>query len=220
MLSANRPRADRLPAKGPRAKGARARVAVRIMDIEQPAGELSELLQAVAGGDTDALAELYRRLESSIYGFAMSRLGDRDQAAEVLHEVMLEVWRKAGTFRGRSRPLTWILGIARYKILDAHRRSQRWRPEPPPDEDLPDTSAPAPFELLHRDDRRNAVRSALAGLSDDHREVIHLAFYQDLSYPEIARLLDIPEGTVKTRVFHAKKAMRSRLAGRLEGGAV
>jgi RNA polymerase sigma-70 factor (ECF subfamily) len=195
------------------------RVAAPTMKLERPAGELSDLLRAVAGGDADALAEMYRRLESSIYAFAMSRLGDREQAAEVLHEVMLEVWRKADTFRGRSRTLTWILGIARHKILEAQRRSKRWRPEPPPDEDVPDTTAPAPFERVDRGERRDAVRGALAALSDDHREVIHLAFYQDLSYPEISRLLDIPEGTVKTRVFYAKKAMRRRLAGRLEGGA-
>jgi len=194
------------------------RVAAPTMKHEEPAGRLSDLLRAVAGGDADALAELYRRLESSIYAFAMSRLSDREQAGEVLHEVVLEVWRKADTFRGRSRSLTWILGIARHKILDAQRRSKRWRPEPPPDEDVPDPAA-TPFERLHRGDRRDAVRGALAALSDDHREVIHLAFYQDLSYPEISRLLDIPEGTVKTRVFHAKKAMRRRLAGRLEGGA-
>lgn len=197
----------------------RGRVAQRAMKIEAPAGELSELLRAVAGGDADALAELYRRLESSIYAFAMSRLGDPEKAAEVLHEVMLTVWRRAGVFRGRSRPLTWILGIARHKILDAQRRSRRWRPEPPPDGEVPDTAVPAPFELLDRNDRRDAVRDALTGLSVDHREVIHLAFYQDLSYPEISRLLGIPEGTVKTRVFHAKKAMRRRLTGRLEGGA-
>jgi len=194
------------------------RVALQTMKHEEPTGELSEMLCAVAGGDAEALAELYRRLESSIYAFAVSRLGDRERAAEVLHEVMLEVWRKAHTFRGRSRPLTWVLGIARHKILDAQRRSRRWRPEPPP-EDVPDTSVPAPFERLRRGERRDAVRDALAALSDDHREVIHLAFYQDRSYPEISRLLGIPEGTVKTRVFHAKKAMRRRLAGRLEGGA-
>jgi RNA polymerase sigma-70 factor (ECF subfamily) len=197
----------------------RAKVAARTMKAEQPAGELSDLLRAVAAGDSDALADLYRHLESSIYAFAMSRLGDREQAAEVLHEVMLEVWRRAGTFRGRSRPATWVLGIARHKIFDALRRSKRWRPEPPPDEAVPDTTAPAPFERLHRGERRDAVLGALAALSDDHREVIHLAFYQDLSYPEISRLLDIPEGTVKTRVFYAKKAMRRRLVGRLDGGA-
>lgn len=193
-------------------------VATRTMKLEEPAGELSVLLRAVAGGDADALAELYRRLESSIFAFAMSRLGDREQAAEVLHEVMLEVWRRAGTFRGGSRALTWVLGIARHKILDAQRRARRWRPEPPPDEDVADPAA-TPSELLHRDERRETVRTALAGLSDDHREVIHLAFYQDLSYPEISYLLGIPKGTVKTRVFHAKRAMRRRLAGRLEGGA-
>jgi len=198
---------------------ARGKLARRTMEIETPEGALSELLRTIAGGDAGALAELYRQVESPIYAFALSRLGDREQAAEVLHEVMLEVWRRAGGFEGRSRALTWILGIAHHKIVDALRRGRRWRPEVPPGEDVPDTALPTPFERLEQGERRDVVRRALEGLSDAHREVVHLAFYQDLSYPEIARLLDVPQGTVKTRMFHARKALRRRLAGRVEGDA-
>lgn len=187
------------------------------MKLERPAGEISELLRAVADGDADALAELYRQLEAPIYAYAMSRLGDPERASEVLHEVMLEVWRHAHRFRGRSRALTWVLGIARHKVLDALRRSRRWRPEPPPEEEEVADDAPAPFERLHSSERRDAVRQALSGLSDVHRELVNLAFYQELSYSEISRLLGIPTGTVKTRMFQAKKVLRRRLAGGPEG---
>jgi RNA polymerase sigma-70 factor (ECF subfamily) len=188
------------------------------MESERPIGELSKLLRDVARGDTGALTELYRQVEAPVHAYAASRLGRQEAAAEVLHEVMLEVWRRADTFRGDSRPLTWILGIARYKILDQRRRSDRWKPAPPPSRELPDPAA-GPAERLESHARRDAVREALEHLSDGHREVIHLAFYQDLSYPEIACLLDIPPGTVKTRVFHAKKALRRRLTGFSAGGA-
>lgn len=188
------------------------------MKIGTPAGDLSELIRAVAGGDADALADLFHQVESPVYAFALSRLGDREQAADVLHEVMLEVWRRAVSFEGRSRALTWILGIAHHKVSDALRRRRRWRPEPPPGEDVEDPAAPSPPERLERRERREVVERALAALSDAHRQVVHLAFYQDLSYPEISRLLGIPVGTVKTRMFHAKKALQQRLARPLEGG--
>ena len=191
----------------------------KAMKPKAPAGELTDLVRAVGSGDADALAELYRRVQSSIYAFALSRLGDRDQAAEVLHEVMLEVWRRARGFEGRSRALTWILGIARYKIIDAQRRGRRWRPQPPSDQIVTDIDTPTAFDRVDRGERRGTVRRALEALSDAHREVVNLAFYQDLSYPEIARLLEVPLGTVKTRMFHAKKALRRQLAGRIEEGA-
>lgn len=181
--------------------------------------ELSELLQAVAGGDADALAELYRQLKSPIYTYALSLLGDREQAAEVLNEVMVEVWRRADRFRGRSRLLTWVLGITRHKVFDSLRRFRRWQPEPPPGEDVADDDALTPLERLHRDERSNAVRQALGGLSEDQRELVDLAFYQELSYSEISHLLGIPQGTVKTRMLQTKKVLRRRLAGRLSGVA-
>ena len=188
-----------------------------IMSSESQA-ELASLLEAVAMRDQSALAELYRQVEGAIYAFALSRLANAGEAADIVHEVMLVVWRRAGSFQGRSRPLTWILGIAHHKIIDTLRRSGRFRDDPA-DENRVDGS-PGPLENLAGAARRAVVRRALKALSDAHRQVVHLAFFEDLSYPEIARLLGIPEGTVKTRMFHAKKALRQRLGNTLQGGAV
>lgn len=178
--------------------------------------DLKGLLGQVALGDSQALAELYRLVEGRIYAFALSRLGDADAAADLLHEVMLTVWRRAASFRRESRALTWILGIAHHKIIDSLRRSGRWRVEPP-DEAAADDGSPSPFDLAARVQSRDAVREALCKLPDHHRQVVHLAFFEDLPYPEIARILDIPPGTVKTRMFHAKKALQRHLRAHLEG---
>lgn len=182
-----------------------------------PAPDLTGLVRHVAQGQRDALAELYRQVERPIYAFALSRLGNPDAAGDLLHEVMLAVWKQAGSFGGRSRALTWILGITHHKIVDSLRRAGRWQAEPP-DEALGD-DAPSPHDLAALDQRKDAVREAVASLPDHHRQVVHLAFFEDLSYPEVARILDIPEGTVKTRMFHAKKALLRRLRAHVEGGA-
>lgn len=178
--------------------------------------DLKGLLGRVALGEAQALAELYRRVEGNVFAFALSRLGDTEAASDLLHEVMLTVWRRASTFRRESRAMSWILGIAHHKIVDSLRRSGRWQSQPP-DEEAADEGSPSPFELAARDQRQDAVHAALAKLSDHHRQVVHLAFFEDLSYPEIAQILEIPPGTVKTRMFHAKKALQRHLRGHLEG---
>ena len=177
---------------------------------------LAELLRAVEGGDRGALAEIYRQVESSVYAFALSRLADADAAADVLQDVMLTIWRRAGTFGGRSKARTWILGIAHHKIADRWRRRDRDGYELP-DENAIDPDAPCPHLDAEQGERQKAVRRSLRSLSDAHREVVHLAFYEDLSYSEIARILEIPEGMVKTRVFHAKKILARRLGADFAG---
>ncbi len=189
----------------------RGSLATRDMTGHESSEGLAGLLAAVAGGSDDALTDLYRRVESRIFSFALARLGDSQRAADVLNEVMLEVWRRAASFEGRSRALTWILGIAHHKIVDSLRRKERWNPGPPPDEQITDAATPSPFDRAHQSERRAAVRRGLERLSDGQRQVVHLAFFEDLSYPEIARILGIPEGTVKTRVFHAKKILLRHL---------
>ncbi len=189
-------------------------LAARDMTDRESTTGLATLLASVANGSEDALADLYRQVESPIYSFALARLDDPQRAADVLNEVMLEVWRRAASFQGRSRTLTWILGITHHKIVDSRRRRERLRPGPPPDERTPDTASPSPFKQAQQRERSAAVRRGLDRLSDGHRQVVHLAFFEDLSYAEIARVLDIPEGTVKTRVFHAKKVLLRHLKHR------
>jgi len=174
----------------------------------QAAADETMLIAGIARGREQDLAEFYRRYHGRVYAFLLRRLGDAADAAETANEVMLEVWRGAARFEGRSRPLTWVLGIAQHKALD---RMRRRRPDAVNDvqdaEALPDPGAGA-LELLAQGQEAERVRRCLERLSDAHRAVVHLAFYEDLGYAEIAAILQCPEGTVKTRMFHAKQGLK------------
>jgi len=173
------------------------------------------LLAGIARGREQDLAEFYRRYHGRVYAFLLRKIGDAADAAEAANEVMMEVWRSAARFEGRSRPLTWVLGIAQHKAVDRVRRrpADRASGEALDAERLEDTNAGA-MDLLARKQDAKRVRRCLEQLSEAHRAVVHLAFFEDLGYAEIAAILDCPEGTVKTRMFHAKQGLK-RCLGRL-----
>lgn len=168
--------------------------------------ELAALLERIAAGSETALREFYDSFHSRVYAFALRRLNDTTDAAEVLNEVMLEVWRQAGRFEGRSRAQTWVLGIAHHKVIDTLRR-RRAPPGEAIDPDLLGADTPSAVEALAGAEDAARVRHCLEQLSDAHRLVVHLAFFEDLSYTEIAEIAKCPQGTVKTRMFHAKKLL-------------
>jgi RNA polymerase sigma-70 factor (ECF subfamily) len=177
---------------------------------------LANLLARVGTGDKNALADLYRALEKPVFRFIRSRLNDPFEAADILHDVFMEVWRSASRFEGRSKVQTWIFGIAYRKVIDAHRRRGRQDVT----DDLPeeidesiDTEAciAAGQEAAH-------VRHCLETLSAEHRSAISLAFYEDMAYAAIAEVTGVPEGTVKTRIFHAKTLLLRCLSGLVERG--
>lgn len=171
------------------------------------------LLPRIASGDKTALAALYRALEKPVYRFIQSRLNDPFESADILHDVFLEVWRSAGRFEGRSKVQTWIFGIANRKVINLHRKRGRQDLTDAVDEQIDDSAdtelcVAATQEAVH-------VRHCVEDLKPDHREAISLAFYQDVTYGEIAETVDAPEGTIKTRVYHAKKLLMKCLEGRM-----
>jgi len=173
-------------------------------DAEQRA---LRLLAAIAGGDRSSMEEFYGLFERDVYAFARSRMDDPHAAADILHEVMLAVWRTADRFQGGSRVRTWLLGIANNKVLDALRRRGR-RMHEELDEKLPDESAEGGERAAVAAQHSSSVLRCLEALSDRHRQVVHLAFFEDLSYGEIAQIVDCPPGTVKTRMYHARNLLR------------
>ena len=170
----------------------------------------TELLASIAAGSQPALASFYRRYNGRVYNFSLQRLDNPADAAEVLNEVMLEVWRGARSFAGRARVSTWLLGIAHHKSIDLLRRRGRRaanRLEVDIRDERPD---PGPAAVAGAQDAQ-LVRQCLERLPAAQRQVVYLTFYEGLSYAEIARVLEIPEGTVKTRMFHARKALANCL---------
>jgi len=145
----------------------------------------------------------------------MSYLNDPALAEEVVQETMIAVWKSAKDYKEQSQVSSWILGIAHNKALDRARARQR---EPELLREKLDWRASAratPEQIAQRNSQIERVRSALEKLSPEHREVIMLAFYNELSYSEIAQIVGCPEGTVKSRVYYAKEQLKRILS---EGG--
>lgn len=177
------------------------------------------LLAAVANGDRRAFDELYREYGPRVFRFSYRLIRDQTKAEEVTNDVMLEVWKHAARFEGRSAVSTWIFGIARHRTLNAVRGKTLHLTDMDEAEHVADDTITAE-KALDQATSRNALREALNKLSPDHREVLELTFFYELSYKEIAEIANCPENTVKTRMFHAKKRLEPILATLVAAGTV
>ena len=175
------------------------------------------LLQRIASGNEDALKDLHRQFNRRIYAFALNRLHDHQEAESIVVETLYDVWKNASKFRGESLVSTWILGIARYKILNVLRSRG-------PEHEEVDEAMPAGdlgvFDLVAQQQRREWVQHCMERLSDNHRECLFLVFYEGWSLAEIAKFQECSENTVKTRLFHARRNIKTCLERMLrsEGG--
>ena len=170
------------------------------------------LVQKIASGDHSAMKQVYELHSGPLFHFVKNWLADPHEASDIVHETMLEVWKRADRFEGRSSLKSWIFSIARNKSIDKNRKSSRlsYTDEIP---DMADDEA-NPMEAMVVSQDAAILKSCIANLSETHRRMIHLAFYEDLSYREISEIEDCPIGTVKTRILHAKKLLMRDLAGR------
>lgn len=167
----------------------------------------AELVAAMARGDRGALAQLYERHSGLLMGLAMRIVRERREAEDLLHDVFLEAWRHAKDFdpkRGRVR--TWLAIRMRSRALD-HQKSAR----------VSRNAGDAGLEALVDDTARTSpdharVRSALADLGAEQRKVLELAYFEGLSCSEIAKRIDIPVGTVKSRMAAGLDRLRGQLS--------
>jgi RNA polymerase sigma-70 factor (ECF subfamily) len=171
--------------------------------------ETQLLLGVVSGHPPDAIDQLYHRYAGRIYSFGVRLLGDRQLAEELVQETFVRLWRTAASFEpGRGSVTAYLLTMARRIAIDLWRRpsSRPFDPEPL------DTAAPG-------DQADNvltavAVNEAMATLSPQHREVLELSYFGDLTQTSIAAILGIPLGTVKTRSYYALRALKLALQER------
>jgi RNA polymerase sigma-70 factor (ECF subfamily) len=165
----------------------------------------SALVQRIAKGDKDAMRALYEQYYDALYSFLRGR-GATDQAAsDSLQEAMLDVWRTAGRFKGQSSVKTWLFTIARNKQVDQIRKSARLSfVETVPE--AVDTTPNAEQIIIAAADAVR-VRACLDKLTPPHQTMMRLAFYEDMTYGEISEVEGVPEGTVKTRIYHAKRLL-------------
>lgn len=174
--------------------------------------QINDLVAAIARRDRTAFDQLYRLLERPLYRFIVLKLNDPHRSADIMHDVFLEVWRNAATFRGLSSARTWIFAIAWRKAMEVHRRNDKVIYQETLPEQI-DESMDAAAAIVQAEDSQ-AVRACLNGLSDEHRIALELTFFEEMSYPEISSVLGVPEGTIKSRVFHAKQLMVRCLSGK------
>ena len=168
----------------------------------------AELLHAVAAGNAGALEQLYARYSGALFGYLSRLVGDRMTAEEILQDTILAVWRSAGAFEGRAKVTTWLFGVARRQ---AHNRLRnRAAPEPGELPDQVDQSA-GPEELAIAAAGGTPVAAAIERLPEHHRDVIALVFVAGLPLADVAEVLEIPVGTVKSRLHHARAAVAARL---------
>jgi RNA polymerase sigma-70 factor (ECF subfamily) len=174
---------------------------------------VTQLLARVAKEDQGAFRELYKAFSRRVYAYVLNMLNDHARAEEVLVDTMYEVWRHPGRYRGDAQFSTWLIGIARNKALMVYRAR---RPDESHDEldDVAETHAadtPDGFAVLAERQRAEGVQHCLGKLSEEHRECMHLVFFEGLSVGEVAQVQGCPEGTVKTRLFHARQKIKNCL---------
>ena len=169
-----------------------------------------DLLKACVPDNEEAFAALYQRYEKRVFQYLMTVVNDATLAEETLVEVMLALWKGLKTFQGQSKVSTWIFGIAHHKAVDALRKVTSQQRGGTPLHEIAETaeSGHNPYEEAQQQRMATLTNQALTTLTPDHREIIHMAFYEELSYPEIADLLHIPVNTVKTRVYYAKQQLK------------
>jgi len=171
------------------------------------------LLQAIAQGDVTALEELHTRYFAKIMHFARRITESSEAAEEVANDVLMTVWRTADRFEGRSKPSTWIFGIAYRMSIKQRQKLGVRRGDVELDETLiGDDANHAEQVALSRD-----VSQALARLKPELRAVVELTYYNGYLYTEIAEILDCPVGTVKTRMMTARNLLRTSLSEHVDG---
>jgi RNA polymerase sigma-70 factor (ECF subfamily) len=181
--------------------------------------EVLRLLERIGQADEAAFRELYRAFSRRLYAYVLRQLGDPAQAEEIVADTLYEVWRQPARFRGDAQFSTWLIGIARNKVLMAFRsRKPDSRHEDIDEvaESMASEDASA-FEILAQQQRHEGVRRCMDKLSDEHRECVHLVFYEGMSLADVAAVQGCPENTVKTRLFHARQKLRNCLKLLLQG---
>ena len=181
-----------------------AAVPARAAAVETSADDM--LVARIGEGDRLAMQTLFARHRTPVYRWLLRLVGNETLAEDLVSDVFLDVWRQASRFEGRSSVSTWLLAIARFKAISARRR----RTDAELDESVESTvadTADDPAVVLEKKNRDEMLRAALTRLSAEHKEIIDLVYYHEKSVDECAQIIGVPSGTVKTRMFYARRKL-------------
>jgi RNA polymerase sigma-70 factor (ECF subfamily) len=178
-----------------------------------PPGEADEaeraLLTRISNGDRDAFRDLYLRYHRRLARFLARLTRGREDAEEVINDTLWIVWQRAGDFRGASRVSTWIMGIAYRRALKLIRRAATHARVMTLEQSDAEHSTEDSHEAMSN---RQLVEQALNHLPLEQRLVLEFTYYLDRSCEEIAEIMECPVNTVKTRMFHARRKLRTFLS--------
>jgi len=193
--------------------GLRALVSVR------PGPEITvdddpSLVTATLAGEHEAFGTLVERYDRAVYNLCLRTLRDVEEAKDATQEAFFKAFRGLRTFRPGAKFSTWIFSIAYHACCDRLARRKRYS-----DGELTDRAdpGPSPAAVVERLDEATTLRAAIDGLPEKYRAVITMYHLQGHQYEEIARVLELPMGTVKTHLFRAKELLRRQLAPRDAG---
>ena len=171
-----------------------------------------DLIRAVAAGRRSALEALYRRHHRQVSLFIRRLVPAQATAEDLANDVFLEVWDKAAAFRHESRVTSWILGIARFKALAWRRRQKETVDSDDETVVALADGADSPEMVAQKTSKAGALARCIQALGAEHRQIIQLVYYHEQTIAECAALLEIPENTVKTRMFNARRKLSALMA--------
>ncbi len=197
-----------------------ANASVAEEEVTGPSEEAA-LLAGIAGGDHESLAAFHRNYHSIMFSCAYGVLGNREAAEDVVQDVLLQLWQKAQSYsEARGKALTWVISMTRNKAIDRLRAIQRRNKlyERAGEESKAGVQFDDRDSLLValRNERGSAVRAALYVLNDEQRESIRMAFFEDMPYHAVARLLGVRLGTIKARIRRGMARMRQALQAEIQ----
>ncbi|MCL6559746.1 MAG: RNA polymerase sigma factor [Firmicutes bacterium] len=168
-------------------------------------------------GDLQAYGALVERYQHKVYNLAVKMVSDREDARDLTQDIFMQIFQTLPRFRGDSSFSTWVYRVASNKCLDFARKKKSEREKVNLStfdlENLPSDSRGSPEEHAIRDDENHRLKRALESLPKDYLIVIVLQHFQQMSYKEIAEVLDVPVKTVATRLYRAKSMLKERLMG-------
>ena len=175
------------------------------------------LISRARGGDREAFGALVEQYRDNVYRLAYRMCGNAYDADEAAQEAFVAAWRALPNFRGDAKFSTWLYRLTTNAAIDVMRREKRHQTVG--DGEMVDLAddADSPQETVERTEQQEAVQKALATLSEEYREVLLLRYMEELDYAEIAEVLQLPSGTVKSRINRAKAALKTAL---LKGGNI
>jgi RNA polymerase sigma-70 factor (ECF subfamily) len=176
--------------------------------MTQPAEDL-DIIRRMQAGDDDAVRDLYALHGQRLYAYALRLTNDPATAEDVTQNTLVTAWRTARNFRGEGRLIAWLLGIVHHSAMKTLRGVTQYLDEVA--EETIRADQPSPEEQAQVKDERRWVRQGIQSLSPEHRAVLELVFYQELSLNEAAQVLNIPLGTVKSRLSYARNHLRGVL---------